>query len=801
MHKINLYNIGNNCNMHFHNIIGESMTKKQINLVPYPQKINIGRGSFSIDNVAVLLDRDAKSSVAVRHKLKTLGLKASVGDVGNYTVIIGAPDLSRLRPPQHDEAYLLRCDSKGVVICGYDLDGLFWGLVTLEQLIAGSRVVPCLEIRDHPAFGLRYHHDDISRKQISKLSDFKRIIRLLSSYKIKYYTLHIEAVFYLKSFPDIGETRGRLTPAEVKGILAEAKRYNVTIFPTFSLIGHQENILSNPKYRKYAQEVFMLPSSYDPSKKILRPYLKKVIADVCELFPDAPYFHAGFDETQGVEENDLIEHANWCAGEIAKHGKKMMMWTDMFKNHYGLKKIHKLASNIATVEWLYENPKDIEQAYLDADVTPSGLAGYDCWCTFMPNYRASKKNITGWAKVMKKWGGEGFGCAIWGDNGYENSRDLCWNLYAFNAEVSWRGKSGPTDFEFRFQNSFYGKPLPMLSKIIGEVSDARKIPPRKLWELFRTSEQGMIRLLADNSKLATDARYDKKLLSKAMRYLNQCRKQALREQAHLDHFEVALMREINVLDRIILAERLVKGLGGARRKAAVESELAKLDIVKVRYKEVWLRHNKRQNIEVSLAVYDRVAQGLKDLIAPAPTKTSKFIELSPAPYANILFKDVAGIPLGRKSIDGVPFEFVPINKTHIVIAPGDKVLMPFADEPKPIKDIHLIYGGQTFEHKDFAEFVEVALVKDGKVVFSERLKNIKDICCWWAPMGEHMWAGGGYRHVNKKRNSPALVPGIYYGLMHLSGFRIKAGIKADSLRITGVGKETLALFAATVEVR
>ncbi|MFP4579226.1 MAG: glycoside hydrolase family 20 zincin-like fold domain-containing protein [Candidatus Sumerlaeia bacterium] len=772
------------------------MNKDALNLVPFPQDVRLGKGICKDLVKQARLNAAAEKDTAIRHKLKELHIDALHASMPLWRLEIGNPDVSRLEPPKKPEGYVLEINADGIAIEGYDRDGLFWGLVTLEQLLLNHQPLPCLGVRDWPAYAFRGHHDDISRKQVSKLSDFKRIIRYLSFYKIKYYTPYMEDMLYLKSHPDIGKGRGRLTPQELKAMHREAKRYNVTIFPTYSLIGHQENLLSNPKYRPLAREVFHSPSSLDPDKPAVREFLKAVIADVCELFPDAPFFHAGFDETQGLEEAQLISHANWCAAEISRYGKKMLMWVDMFKNHFGIEKIHKLHEGIIPVEWNYGDPAKYADDYIRAGLKPLGLAGYQNWCHFLPDFSKGKKNLEKWARVMKKWGGEGFACSMWGDNGYENSKDLCWNLFAYNGELSWRGKKCVIDFEPRFQRTFYGAALPAIQKIIEDLPRQRKVDGRQNWKMFRYPIQSMVRMAAKDPKLTAAFEHDDKLFQDALHSIDKARQKARAEAEHIDHFEVALFRELDVCQRMFLAKKIADHWPSTDLKEEIEQAIASLRYVKKRYRDVWLRHSKRENIEVSLAVYDDVIASMEALLRKEAKTKKGFVEIPMADYADFFFQDVAGLPLKRKIIDGVPFVFADLQHTHRRIKPESTASFSF--DESAIRDIHLIYGGQTLRHKEHTDSVEVRLLRDEGVVFRERLKNIEDICCWFAPLGEHMWAGGGLQYTDPARNSLAFYAGPFHGLMHLRGFAVN-GIEADAIEIESVGADEIAIFAITLE--
>jgi hypothetical protein len=743
---------------------------------------------------------------AARHRLATLGFALRPdATLPALTMRVGAPAAP---PPRvtRSEGYGLLVDRRGIALRGADADGFYWGLATLAQLGAGDAARAGFQtavIRDWPAFAFRCHHDDISRGQVSTVAGFRRIVRLLSNFKVRCYTPYIEDMLALPSCPDIGVGRGRLEADEVRALLAEARLWNVTVFPTFSLIGHQENLLALPRYRRYAREVFQRPSSFDPAKPELRVFLRRVIADVCALFPDAPFFHAGFDETQGVPEDDLIAHANWCAAEIARHGKRMLMWIDMFKNHFGIERLQALSPAIVPVEWCYDDPLPAAERYRAARIAPLGLAGYNNWSRFLPDFREGKRNIARWTKAARRMGSAGFGASQWGDDGYENSRDLCWNLFACNAEAAWRGRAPAADFERRFQTVFYGRSLPPLRRLIEHEQTRRRIPPPAGRRLFRTPFAGLVRLTQTHPGLAARAAADERLATRMLRLTASAQRMARREAEQLDAFKVALERERLVSRRLLLAARLAREgakLTEASRRAARE-HLREHARVRALYRRDWLRRNKRPNIELSLDVFDTVAASLRAWLRP-PRQVPRGYACLALEGRNLQADDaVAGVPRRDALIGGVPFRFPEGPRTHIRLTAGDRVTL--AMPPMAVKDLHLIYGGINLPADARARrpLLTVRLRRQGRVVFAERLRAIRHVCDWWAPRGEHIWAGGGLRYADPRRVAFALAPGDHHGLLHLRGFRPR-GVTADAVELemaADAGKTAVALFALTAE--
>lgn len=767
-------------------------------LVPYPAVVRYLNGVYALRSEPIRGTLDDLQSPAIAYRLTRMGLAAQPSGEEPLVLHLGTPQKPAPAAPRRAEAYAMRIDAGGVTIRGHDPAGLHWGLTTLHQLINNGDRLPALEIEDFPAFAVRGHHDDVSRKQISTVADFQDFIRTLSDFKINLYSPYLEDMVHLGPFPAIGEGRGKLMPEEIEAIRDEARRCGVQLMPSFTLIGHQENLLADFRFAHLAKSVFQSPSSFDPDKGAVRRFLEVVIEEVCRLFPDSPWLNACFDETQGLTEEEFVGHANWCAAQLAARGKRMLMWVDMFKNHFGIEKIHDLHPNILPIEWDYGDPLPNAHRYREARLAPVGYAGYGTWCAFLPDGAAGRKNIDRWAEAMSITGGPGWICSQWGDNGYENSRHLPWNSMAYQGERAWCGVQATDRFEDRFETVFYGLPLPLLQQDIKSLANRRQISPGLSWTLFRESQAHLVRRCTHDPALAGKAAHDLELYATASAALAECRSQVRRQAGHLDHFEVALLRDRLIARRLVLAGRQAQGGAtpavGAEEIAAL---LAENERVRERYASVWLRHNKRPNLEVSLAVYDNVAASLRAFLAAPPAVRPEYLELE-LPAAQLdFFAAVAGTPLGRGRVHGIPFQFVPACASHCPIAPGQTVAFDFA--PRVIRDLHLLGAGQTLIEKDYSPFLKVTLFLEGRPVFTETLLNVRHICCWWAPLGEHMWAGGGYRHCDQRRNHWALVPGTMYGLTRLSGFPIPPGLCADRLELAACDRETYALFALTIE--
>ncbi len=771
-----------------------------------PRSVAMGEGRYVIGDAAWRTHPYALARSSIAHKLAQLSAELQ-GDekIPEYSVRVGEP-ASEAPLVSRRGGYGLAISARGLSLRGADADGLFWGLVTCERLLleSGGKSLPELVISDWPEIAVRIHHDDVSRKQVSRLADFKRIVRLLSSFKISHYTLYLEDMLHLKSFPDIGEGRGKLTPDEVAAIVREGELHNVEVFPTFQLIGHQENLLALPKYAHLGRAVFQSMSSLDPAKPEVREFLIRAIDDVCALFP-SKLFGMGFDETQGVDRQTFVAHANWCAEQLAKRGKTPLMWADMIYNHFGCETLQLLHPSIVPINWTYEPSLPVpHQRELEAQGRPVwGYAGYNNWCAFMPDFERAKDYLSTWAKQLEGRSDAALAASMWGDDGYENSRDLCWNLFAYFAEASWSGPDADrASFERRFQRAFYGAELPELEHMLGSLASRLSHPPGWYWRLHRRNANALFRLATAEPAIADQMRADEQVLEAALTSLGASRAAARREAEHLDHVAVGLERLLSVTRRMAFAHRHLANadpVARARDGMALADELI---AVRDRYRDVWLRHNKSENVEVSLAVFDRVADSFRALAASSARMgdNATFAPMDLGERADTCFLDIAGIPIGIGAAHGVPFRFAGIDRTHAKLAGSNKVV-GLGFEPASLRDLHLVVTAPKPADEQPMPALRVELSLRGKSVFSEDLSLITHLCDWWAPMGEHMWAGGGYTYVDRSRVTSAFAPDSYYGLMDVHGFAIPEGVVADRLTLTSLIGAEINVFAVTLERR
>ena len=150
------------------------------------------------------------------------------------------------------EAYKITIDDTGIHLTGASETAVLYGLRTIEQLtIANNSTLAYGEIVDYPNVAERRIHVDMARKYISK-DWFIRQIREMSYFKMNAIQMHFSENLGFRieceTDPSIVSEQ-HLTKADVREILAEAKKYGVKVIPSFDSPGHVDQILrAHPEY-------------------------------------------------------------------------------------------------------------------------------------------------------------------------------------------------------------------------------------------------------------------------------------------------------------------------------------------------------------------------------------------------------------------------------------------------------------------------------------------------------------------------------------------------------------------------
>lgn len=271
------------------------------------------------------------------------------------------------------DAYVL--DSADTIrICSGGSEGMLYGLATVLQLVTAGEnglEVPSVHIEDRPdkefrAFMLDPGFAVQPFRQLSKYVD------LCFLYKVNYLHIHFaDNSFYTlpsREFPNLPSKGRHYTFEEIRQLNDYAAARGIKIIPEFECPGHAK--LLNQRYHdvfgchfegetdefynemgeKYSNDALICAGSEQSFDGV-----KRLLKEIAEMFPDAPYIHIGGDEAQhalwdncaacraymeshGITSTKELygEYMGRVAAYVLSLGKTPMVWEGFpkFTNHY-----------------------------------------------------------------------------------------------------------------------------------------------------------------------------------------------------------------------------------------------------------------------------------------------------------------------------------------------------------------------------------------------------------------------------------------------------------------------------------
>ena len=363
-------------------------------LIPQPQKVEWGNGTYTIPSSALYVTSSTKSLEPTARYLREF-LQG------------GKVNLSLSRSLSKG-SYTLKITSSGIDIQGGDVEGIANGIATLRQMsLQCGKSLPLVTITDQPRFAWRGFHLDCSRHFFTK-QEVERIIDMMALYKLNRFHWHltddqgwrIEIKKYplltergawriynnqdttclkraaAEKNPDLmvpkdrykvvnGDTLygGYYTQDDIREVVAYARQRGIEIVPEIDMPGHFLSAIDNYEGLSCFQktgwgEFFTTPLC--PGKDKTLQFCKDIWNEVVQLFP-YEYVHIGGDEVRkdtwkecpdcqrrirNQKLKDEFELQAWFLHQMEAHinklGKRMMGWDEILEG--GL-------SKTATVTW------------------------------------------------------------------------------------------------------------------------------------------------------------------------------------------------------------------------------------------------------------------------------------------------------------------------------------------------------------------------------------------------------------------------------------------------------------------
>ena len=307
----------------------EPKTAKEVSdpttcLAPYPTELNVIKGAKGID-VQTAWNIVAAEGLQNEQDQARRMLTERIGNIVNNRQRGIVLNLSLDQTLTDNEAYTLAVDAKGVTIKGKTAQGVFWGLMTLDQILRGSGnkecvdIIPQLTIKDAPRTHVRELMVDPARTFIP-FDDLKAFIPEMARYKLN--ALHLHLVddqawrIEIKKYPQLTEQassrwgqddmlapyKGFYTQEQMRELVKYAATYHVEIVPEIEMPGHEVAAISVFPELTCHQRQVPVRTTCGVSNELLCPgndftyeFLGNVFKEITDIFP-SKYIHLGGDE-------------------------------------------------------------------------------------------------------------------------------------------------------------------------------------------------------------------------------------------------------------------------------------------------------------------------------------------------------------------------------------------------------------------------------------------------------------------------------------------------------------------------
>lgn len=395
-----------------------------IDLIPKPRSLEMGDATYKMNRVFRIMETSP-----TRHNyaqfINTICLRGIDYKCINSPDIKSEIKIRKSKGTGNKESYILAIRPSGIEINSPDHAGVLYALQTLKQILVQSWNgkefdIPCMTIKDEPAFAIRGFMLDASR-HFQPVPTVKHVLDYMLSMKLNIFHWHLSddegwrvqslkhpELNFIGSFMNDSnqlETNGFYTLEEIQDIIGYAADRNIEIIPECDIPGHSTAILDAfPQLRcpfMPDSKAFCAgnPKSYE--------MIKDIFGELIAVFKPR-YIHIGGDERQ----KDLWNKCDLCKVKMKEVGvtnendlqNKMLLEISAFIHSKGVKTIswaENLEGGIAEGQivqsWRlkeeafnsikkghYVINSDNQECYLDYPENPNDAKSKPSWMVVLP---------------------------------------------------------------------------------------------------------------------------------------------------------------------------------------------------------------------------------------------------------------------------------------------------------------------------------------------------------------------------------------------------------------------------------
>lgn len=363
-------------------------------------------------------------------------------------------------------SYVLEVSPEGIVITGASLEGVRDGVQTLRQIIRQTGLtVPCMTIKDKPAFRTRGYYLDVTRGRVPTMDWLKSWVDRLCLYKYNQFQLYIEHTFKFDGLSEVWRGSDPLTASDILELDSYCAARGIELVPSVSTFGHHYTALRTQSLRELGE----FPEDADrPFSFIERMkhhtlnithersygFATSLIDELMPLFRSRK-FNICADETFDLGKGESRQEAakrgigtmyadfvGRLCRHVEDHGHRVMMWADVALEHPEI--ISMLSENVTWLNWQYEPDTDDSKV---ATLARSGATQIVCpavWCwnALIPRIDDAWNNISRMAAYGHAHGTLGMLVTDWGDFGHVNDPRMSIPGMIIGAQQAWNPDAG-----------------------------------------------------------------------------------------------------------------------------------------------------------------------------------------------------------------------------------------------------------------------------------------------------------------------------------------------------------------------
>ncbi len=278
-------------------------------ILPNPQSASWTEGSLLLNKL--IFPSNHYSDISTRIERATLALRQflqpaspEAGAIPLYLGVIGYDSTVALKctaegitVPGKAEAYALSVSTSGITVVGYDLPGLFHGIMTLHQMkqYSSPAILRYGKIEDYPSLSFRGIHTFTGK---NALAEQKRLIDMMALWKMNNIVLQIDYMEY-KTYPEIYYSPWGQSQADVAEYIQYANDRFIDVAPLVNGPGHFEWAFRTGHHWDLAEDSTpssgYIPYAYCITYDSTYNFLFNIYDEVVNLFKPK-YFHIGHDE-------------------------------------------------------------------------------------------------------------------------------------------------------------------------------------------------------------------------------------------------------------------------------------------------------------------------------------------------------------------------------------------------------------------------------------------------------------------------------------------------------------------------